>query len=251
MIMIVQLLEKKCIRKMPETECSFFSPCFSSTQEGRGLATDNSLVGSKQLSSPGYIRDGHVSQGKASGSSGQGRWTSSGQRRWTTGDVAGLIRRLPLCPHSGRLSEIPVFSRTRHSLHVSSPYIRPELLAMGLYGGSETAKALDSSLTVDPVFNIWINLHHSFQAAETGTGHLLQLCLRLLGLLVNEEKSELTPSQDIVFLGRRLDFRLGWTFQSEIRKSPIVVGCSGRSRRRRSARHEGRNRCQACSRCHV
>ena len=29
--------------------------------------------------------------------------------------------------------------------------VRPELRPMGLHGGSETAKALDSSSTVDPV----------------------------------------------------------------------------------------------------
>ena len=117
----------------------FLFPSFSSTQEGRVLETGDRLVGSKQLSSPSYIRDGHVSQGKVSGSSGH------------VGDVVGLVQRLPSCPHPGRLSKIPVFSCRRHSLHVSSPPVRPDLQPMGLHGGSETAKALDSSSTVDPV----------------------------------------------------------------------------------------------------
>ena len=54
------------------------------------------LVGSDQLSSPSYIRDGHVSHDQVSGSSGH------------VGDVVGLVRRLPSCPHPGRMSKIPV-----------------------------------------------------------------------------------------------------------------------------------------------
>ena len=77
--------------------------CFSSTQGGRGLETGDRLVGSDQLYSPGYIRDGHVSQCKVSGSSGH------------VGDVVGLVRRLPSCPDPGRLSKIPVFLAWRHS----------------------------------------------------------------------------------------------------------------------------------------
>ena len=83
----------------------------------------------------------------------------------------------------------------------------------------------------------WLNLHHLSQAVETSTGQLVQLCLRL-GFLVNGEKSELTPSQDIVFLGETR-FPAGRGIFLGDQKVTDRVGPSRRSKRRRSARNEG------------
>ena len=102
-------------------ERGFFTRLFSSTQEGRGLQTGNRLIGSDQLSSPSYIRDGHVSHDQVSGSSRH------------VGDVVGLVRRLPSCLHPGRMSKIPVLVLVR--------------LPMDLHG----AQFLDSWFC----FNIW------------------------------------------------------------------------------------------------
>ena len=52
------------------------------------------------------------------------------------------------------------------------------------------------------------------------TEALVQLCRRL-GLLVNEKKSELVPSQPIVFLGERLDLVAGKAFPTQERADGI------------------------------
>ena len=71
-------IRKEIVSENVRDRARFLFPYFSSTQEGGRLKTGDRLVGSEQLSSPGYIRDGHVSQGKISGSSrhvGDNRWT--------------------------------------------------------------------------------------------------------------------------------------------------------------------------------
>ena len=50
----------------------------------------------------------------------------------------------------------------------------------------------------------WLNVHQSAHQCEYLTQVLMRLCT-LLGLLVNESKSEFVPTQSIVFLGERLD----------------------------------------------
>ena len=51
--------------------------------------------------------------------------------------------------------------------------------------------------------------------------HALLLLCRQLGLLVNEAKSKLIPSQSIVFLGERLDLVTGTAFPTEKRANAI------------------------------
>ena len=51
--------------------------------------------------------------------------------------------------------------------------------------------------------------------------HALLLLCRQLGLLVNEAKSELIPSQSIVFLGEQLDLVTGTAFPAEDRENAI------------------------------
>ena len=50
----------------------------------------------------------------------------------------------------------------------------------------------------------WLNVHGSAHQCEYLTQVLIRLCT-LLGLLVNKTKSEIMPTQSIVFLGERLD----------------------------------------------
>ena len=57
----------------------------------------------------------------------------------------------------------------------------------------------------------WLNLFRSILQAKRWTNQLVSLCQHL-GLLVNLEKSELEPTQVIVFLGEKLDLVQGRAF---------------------------------------
>ena len=59
----------------------------------------------------------------------------------------------------------------------------------------------------------WLNLAYSFQKAWKMTMLFVNKCLDL-GLLINLAKSELVPTQKILFLGRVFDFTLGRVFVS-------------------------------------
>ena len=67
----------------------------------------------------------------------------------------------------------------------------------------------------------WLNMFRSKSQARAGTEQLLVQCKKL-GLLVNEAKSELVPTQQIVFLGERLDFVQMRAFPTTDRKESVT-----------------------------
>ena len=66
----------------------------------------------------------------------------------------------------------------------------------------------------------WLHVHLEISLCELITQALLRLC-RALGLVVNEEKSELVPCQSITFLGENLDLRIGRAFTTPSRRQRI------------------------------
>ena len=67
----------------------------------------------------------------------------------------------------------------------------------------------------------WLNLFRSLLQAERWTDQLVELCHHL-GLLVNLEKSELRPTQVIVFLGEKLDLQQGRAFPTRERQLTVM-----------------------------
>ena len=76
----------------------------------------------------------------------------------------------------------------------------------------------------------WLQVHLFEAELRSQVATLLQQCRRL-GLLVNLEKSELVPSQKIVFLGDELDFIEGFCRPSQDRLSAIRLQIKAVTRR--------------------
>ena len=206
----------------------FLFPCFSSTQEGRGLETGDRLVGSEQLSSPGYIRDGHVSQGQVSGSSGY------------VGDVAGLVRRLPSCPIRKECQKFLCFQ-------VGNSRYMYLVLPFGLNSGPwaftevvKQLKALDSSSTVDSVSISGRLVEPTSFVSSGGDKHgTASSTMPTSG--PSSERGEVGADSlsGHRISGRETRFSAGQGISVGDQKITDRVGPSRRSKRRRSARNEG------------
>ena len=78
---------------------------------------------------------------------------------------------------------------------------------MGVHEGGETNKEVEKvqfDIILFQYLDDWLNVHESAHQCEYLTQVLMRLC-SLLGLLVNKTKSEVVPTQSIVFLRERLD----------------------------------------------
>ena len=133
-----------------------------------------------------------------------------------------------------------MFSSKRHSLYVFSPPVRPELLPMGLHGGSETAKALDSSSTVDPVsISGRLVKPSSFVSSSGDKQQTPSSAMPTSGPASERREVGANALSGHRLPGKETRFFAGQGISVRDQEIAGSVGCSGRSTRRRSARNEG------------
>ena len=105
----------------------------SSEEERRLPLSDRPLCSQRVVGSSDF-HDGHSQSCKGDGSGGN------------VGDVSGSQRYLSPHPYSSTVSEIPVFSSRRSQASLSSTPVWPDVGSVGVHGGGETNKEVDSAV---------------------------------------------------------------------------------------------------------
>ena len=189
----------------------FFLPGIPSTEKVRGLETSDRSLKAKRVPDPSHVSNGHASEGKG------------GRRAGHVCHLPRPIRRIPPRSDARGLTRIPLFSSQRQEIHVPGSSFG---LMTAPWAFTQVVKQIKiwssrHHLILFQYLDDWLNLFKSLGRARVWTLRLVRLCEQL-GLLVNQEKSELQPTQSIVFLGERLDLLQGRAFPTEERRQVVV-----------------------------
>ena len=117
------------------------------------------------------------------------------------GIVDRPVRRLPTHPHSPKLKEIPKVLLQGSGVPVHLPPVRAGHSPPGLYNdckGSEMA--LSRGLRIHQYLDDWLIRSQSQEEAQVNTQAVVDLT-QSLGWIINQEKSELKPTQVFSFVG--------------------------------------------------
>ena len=114
------------------------------------------------------------------------------------GEILGSLGHIPSYFHSSPGQKVPVLPSRQSSVQISSPPIRTAVSSLGLRQSDTTVEKMDD-----------IQRDHTIPIS------------RRLGLLLNFQKSELTPTQSITFLGERLGLHSAITYPTQERRTAI------------------------------
>ena len=118
------------------------------------------------------------------------------------GIVDRSVRRLPAHPHPPKLKEIPKVLLQVSGVPVHLPPVRAGHSPPGLYNdrkGSETNGPLKRTQN-SPIPDDWLIRSQSQEEAQVNTQAVVDLT-QSLGWIINQEKSELKPTQVFSFVG--------------------------------------------------
>ena len=109
------------------------------------------------------------------------------------------------CTNTSRQQEVPTFCLQKQGISVMSISLRSEYCPSGIYSSGHTVAAYLHRRGISVILHLydWLIQHPDRQALPRPQSQLLET-LDLVGLKLNEAKSELDPDQDIQFLGLRL-----------------------------------------------
>ena len=210
MVQQLQLLEKQCVRVMTETETGFFSRVFLVPKRSGGwrLVIDLSVL-NEFLVQRTFEMDTLVKVKRALR---PGMWV-------TSLDLSDAYHHIPIKQSDQKFLCFQV-DGIRYMYMVL-----PFGLTTAPWAFTEVVKQIKKwtiprRYVLFQYLDDWLNAHLNRSVLVRKTDALVQLCLRL-GLLVNEKKSELVPSQSIVFLGERLDLVAGKAFPTQERADGI------------------------------
>ena len=114
------------------------------------------------------------------------------------------------CTNTSRQQEVPLFCLRKQGISIPSTYFRSEHFPSDIYlsGAHSGAYLHRQGISVIQYLKNWLIHHPDRQVLLRHQSQLLQI-LNMVGLNLNEEKSELEPVQDIQYLGLRLRLDLG------------------------------------------
>ena len=114
-------------------------PGISSSEEERRLPLSNRSLRAQRVAVSSDVCDGHAQSREGHGSGGN------------VGDVPGSQRCLSPHSYSSTVPEIPVFSGRRPQVSPSSATVWPDVGSVGIHGGRETDKEVDSAIRYHPL----------------------------------------------------------------------------------------------------
>lgn len=209
--MVTDLLRKKCIRELGQTEQGFFSRVFLVPKRSGGfrLVIDLSQL-NKYIATTTFTMD---TLAKVKAVAEKGMWA-------TSIDLSDAYHHIPMAEVAHKYLCFEVNGKRYCFL------VLPFGLGTAPWAFTEVVKQLKiwSSAHLLVLFQYlddWLQLHRSRTRAAHWAQELVKLCAKL-GLLVNFAKSELIPVRKIVFLGERLDFTVGKAFPTEDRKVAVT-----------------------------
>ena len=211
--LIQELLVKKCITPMAPEERGHFSRVFLVPKSNGGyrlvidLSELNKLLVEVTFQMDTLKRIKNVLQ--------PGMWA-------TSIDLSDAYHHIPIHTASQKYLCFQVGNKRYRYLVV------PFGLNSGPWVFTETVKqlkrwAIKQGLSLFQYLDDWLNVSLSRDRLCQLTQLLLQMC-RNLGLIVNTDKSELIPTQEIIFLGERLDLLHAIAYTSPEREVKIRLG---------------------------
>ena len=208
--MIKELVAKKCVMEVPKGEQGFYSRVFLVPKKSGGWRLVIDLSQLNQSLTPVSFSMDTLSRIKQVLR--PGMWATS-------------------VDLSDAYHHIPIRDTHQHYLCFQIGEVRYKYLVLpfGLMPGpwlfTEVVKQLKrwAAKNCHVLFQYlddWLNLSLDREELIQITQNLVRLCTSL-GLLVNTKKSELVPTQSIVFLGERLDLLQGRAFPTEERQADV------------------------------
>ena len=208
--MVLQLLEKQFVRVMTETETGFFSRVFLVPKRSGGwrLVIDLSVLNEFVVQRT-FEMDTMVKVKRALR---PGMWV-------TSLDLSYVYHHIPIKQPDQKFLCFQV-GGIRYMYMVL-----PFGLTTAPWAFTEVVKQIKKwtiprRYVLFQYLDDWLKAHLNKNVLVRKTDALVQL-YRRLGLLVNEKKSELVPSQSTVFLGERLDLVAGNAFPTQERADGI------------------------------
>jgi len=200
---INELLAKNAIVEMPESQPGFFSRVFLRAKRTGGyrLILDVSEL-NKHLVSQTFTMD---TTRVVRGATKVGMWA-------TSIDFSDAYHHIPMRPAHYKFLCFQIGNR--RFWFISLPFglsPAPRVFTTVLRTVKDWARRM--LMLIFQYLDDWLNLAYSFQKAWKMTMLFVNKCLDL-GLLINLAKSELVPTQRILFLGRVFDFISGRVFVS-------------------------------------
>ena len=204
--MLGELVAKNCIREMLPKEEGFFSRVFLVPKRSGNFRLVIDLSELNRLLAPVTFQMDTLAKVKQAAMPGM----------WATSlDLKDAYHHIPIHDRSQQFLCFQVGNRRFRYLVLpfglmSAPWVFTEVMKQ-IKRWSVALRMLLFQYIDD-----WLNLHFSQTRSRLSTTALVELCLKL-GLLVNTAKSELSPTQSIVFLGERLDFQEAMAFTTQDR----------------------------------
>ena len=204
--MLGDLVAKNCIREMLPKEEGFFSRVFLVPKRSGNFRLVIDLSELNRLLAPVTFQMDTLAKVKQAAMPGM----------WATSlDLKDAYHHIPIHERSQQFLCFQVGNRRFRYLVLpfglmSAPWVFTEVMKQ-IKRWSVALRMLLFQYIDD-----WLHLHFSQTRSRLSTSALLELCLKL-GLLVNIAKSELSPTQSIVFLGERLDLQEAMAFTTQDR----------------------------------
>ena len=220
--LVQELEEKKCVQKLEPKEKGFFSRVFLVPKKSGGWRLVIDLSKLNEYLTPVTFQMDTLAKVKKVLQPGM----------WATSiDLSDAYHHIPMRESS----------QCFLCFQVGSVRYKYLVLPFGLMPGpwlfTEVVKQLKKwaavhCLILFQYLDDWLNLHRSREILQSTTEALVALCQRL-GLLVNVKKSELVPTQQVVFLGELLNLQVGRAFPTEERQralQAVVRTCLNQNR---------------------
>ena len=189
---------RKIIRKKSNRTCAKCGYIFPSSKENRGTKTSNKLKTPQQVSSNSTFQNGHFKQGhKLNQERRLGNLNRFNRRLSTHSHISGP-QKVSSVLHKGQ--SIPIYSTSVRSQSIGKGVHKDSFSSSGILKNAEpkTTVYLDDWFLLNAVREILIQNRRV----------MLNLLSRL-GFLVNREKSQLQPTQQIVYIGGLFDLQKG------------------------------------------
>ena len=210
--MINDLLEKNCVRRMEEGETGFFSRVFLVPKKSGGFRLVIDLSSLNEYLAPVTFEMDTLKKVK--------EFVTSAM--WATSiDLSEAYHHIPM-HKSSQIYLCFQIGKDRFMFLVlpfglsSAPWVFTQVAKQLKVWTAQRQRMMFQYL------DDWLNMFLSKRKASRGTLELVHQC-KALGWLINEKKSELVPTQQIVFLGEKLDFAAMIAYPTAERKETVCA----------------------------
>ena len=185
-----KLLLKGAVEKIEPEGPGFYSRIFLVPKKNGKITTHDRSVQTEHLSGNSVIQDGNSQQ------------SQTGDPTQRLGDLPGPDRCVLACSHSQTVPEVPPILSQGSDVSVQGSPVRPCNKSLCLYprdGCHSNLSTEEGNCTVSVPGRLVGQKSDSSGNSERST--VYTKLITSLGLIINEEKSDLVPSQNFVFIG--------------------------------------------------